>query len=148
MKLCMAMMIVLNDLRTTKLLKISDMYNFFIVKTYKINSSNRFMVANNGNVENKHFDKDSYDEAVAYQLANIATSTASYVNHSGGATGSDTYWSKYGERYGVISKHYYREGSKTPTGNTPISDNELKEADKHLTEANKTLGRRVPTRNE
>lgn len=148
MKLCMAMMIVLNDLRTTKLLKISDMYNFFIVKTYKINSSNRFMVANNGNVENKHFDKDSYDEAVAYQLANIATSTASYVNHSGGATGSDTYWSKYGERYGVISKHYYREGSKTPTGNTPISDNELKEADKHLTEANKTLGRRFPTRNE
>lgn len=124
------------------------MYNFFIVKTYKINSSNRFMVANNGNVENKHFDKDSYDEAVAYQLANIATSTASYVNHSGGATGSDTYWSKYGERYGVISKHYYREGSKTPTGNTPISDNELKEADKHLTEANKTLGRRFPTRNE
>ena len=71
-----------------------------------------------------------------------------YTNHSGGATGSDTYWSKYGERYGVISKHYYREGSKTPTGNTPISDNELKEADKHLTEANKTLGRRFPTRNE
>ena len=72
----------------------------------------------------------------------------SFINHSGGATGSDTYWSKYGERYGIVSKHYYREGSKTPTGNTPISDNELKEADKHLTEANKTLGRRFPTRNE
>lgn len=71
-----------------------------------------------------------------------------YTNHSGGATGSDFYWSKYGKRYGVVSKHYYREGTKTPNGNTPISDSELKEADKHLTEANKTLGRHFPTRNE
>lgn len=32
-----------------------------------------FMVANDGNVENKHFDKDSYDDAVAYQLKSIGS---------------------------------------------------------------------------
>lgn len=34
-----------------------------------------FMVANDSDVENKHFDKDSYDDAVSYQLKNIGTST-------------------------------------------------------------------------
>lgn len=33
-----------------------------------------FMVANDNDVENKHFDKDSYDDAVAYQLKNIGSS--------------------------------------------------------------------------
>lgn len=33
-----------------------------------------FMVANDDNVENKHFDKDSYDDAVAYQLKSIGSS--------------------------------------------------------------------------
>lgn len=38
-----------------------------------------FMVANEGNVENKHFDKDSYDDAVAYQLKNINPNTINPV---------------------------------------------------------------------
>ena len=71
-----------------------------------------------------------------------------YTNHSGGALGSDSYWGKIGEKYGVESKHYYREGYKTPAGNTSVSDSELKEADSHLEKANKTLNRRFPTSNE
>lgn len=71
-----------------------------------------------------------------------------YTNHSGGAIGSDSYWGEIGKKYGVESKHYYRDGSKTPAGNTPVSDSVLKEADNHLEEANKTLNRRFPTTNE
>lgn len=32
-----------------------------------------------------------------------------YVNHSGGAVGSDSYWSAIGEKYGVISQNYSNE---------------------------------------
>lgn len=71
-----------------------------------------------------------------------------YINHSGGAYGSDYYWGKIGEKYGVESKHYYRDGNKTPFGNTSVSDSELKEADSHLEKANKALNRRFPTSNE
>ena len=71
-----------------------------------------------------------------------------YINHSGGAYGSDFNWGNVGEKYGVESKHYYGEGSKTPFGNTPVSDSDLKEADSHLEKANKTLNRRFPTSKE
>ena len=30
-----------------------------------------------------------------------------YINHSGGALGSDTAWDELGKPYGVISKHYW-----------------------------------------
>jgi hypothetical protein len=39
-----------------------------------------------------------------------------YVNHSSGAVGSDSYWGAIGEKYGVVSEHYYY-GAKTPNGN-------------------------------
>ena len=39
-----------------------------------------------------------------------------FVNHSGGAVGSDSYWGHVGEQYGVVSNHYYY-GEKTPEGN-------------------------------
>lgn len=69
------------------------------------------------------------------------------INHSGGAKGSDSYWGEIGKKYGVTSRHYYAEGEKTPSGNTPLSKAELQEADRHLKKANDKLGRVFPTRN-
>lgn len=53
-----------------------------------------------------------------------------YVNHSGGAQGSDSVWGEIGEKYGVISKHYYTgETSQynAPAGNTEISNEDYEE---------------------
>lgn len=49
-----------------------------------------------------------------------------YVNHSGGALGADTMWGTIGERYGVVSNHYYL-GDKTPAGNTKMTQEDAKE---------------------
>lgn len=71
-----------------------------------------------------------------------------YINHSGGAIGSDSMWGTIGAEYGVISKHYYVEGQNTPSGNTAITKQQSLEADEHLMEANKKLNRRFPTSND
>lgn len=76
------------------------------------------------------------------------SSQSMYVNHSGGAVGSDTIWGEIGEQFGVTSKHYYAEGYNTPKGNTPLTKQQLSESDYHLLEANKKLNRRFPTNNE
>ena len=49
-----------------------------------------------------------------------------YVNHSGGAIGSDSYWGEIGRKYGVVSNHYYY-GEKTPEGNFEISAEDYEE---------------------
>lgn len=49
-----------------------------------------------------------------------------YVNHSGGAIGSDSYWGEIGSKYGVVSNHYYY-GEKTPEGNFEISAEDYEE---------------------
>ena len=49
-----------------------------------------------------------------------------FVNHSGGAVGSDSYWGHVGEQYGVASNHYYY-GEKTPEGNFEISAEDYEE---------------------
>lgn len=77
-----------------------------------------------------------------------SSAQAEYTNHSGGAVGSDSYWGEVGERYGVASKHYHAQGSETPKGNTPVSREDLLEADTHLLKANETLKRRFPASNE
>ena len=71
-----------------------------------------------------------------------------FINHSGGAVGSDSYWGQIGEKYGVTSRHYHAEGARTPKGNTPVSKAELQEANEHLRKANETLKRSFPTSNE
>lgn len=73
---------------------------------------------------------------------------STFVNHSGGAKGSDTVWGEVGSEFGVTSKHYYAEGQRTPSGNTPLTKEQLAEADKHLTKANSKLNRRFPTSND
>lgn len=72
-----------------------------------------------------------------------------YTNHSGGAHGSDTAWDDIGFEFGMIrNNHYYAEGEKTPKGNVALSKSQLLEADQYLKEANKTLRRRFPSKNE
>ena len=61
---------------------------------------------------------------------NTETQSTNYVNHSGGAQGSDSVWGEIGEKYGVISKHYYTgETSQynAPGGNTEISSEDYEE---------------------
>jgi len=98
-------------------------------------------------------DKDNNTQDNSLNNKDIGSNTLNsvnntYINHSGGAYGSDFYWGNIGEKYGVESKHYYGEGNKTPFGNTPVSKSAMKEADSHLEKANKTLNRRFPTSNE
>lgn len=64
-----------------------------------------------------------------------------YVNHSGGAVGSDSYWGVIGEKYGVVSEHYYY-GNKTPNGNHQITQEQFEEGKEHVLKANETLHRR------
>lgn len=64
-----------------------------------------------------------------------------FVNHSGGAVGSDTYWGEIGVKYGVLSYHYWY-GKKTPKGNVEISLQEYEEGEDRVRKANETLHRK------
>lgn len=63
-----------------------------------------------------------------------------YVNHSGGAVGSDTVWGELSAQYGVVSEHYWH-GKRTENGNHEITEEEFEEGKEHVLEANKTLHR-------
>lgn len=88
------------------------------------------------------------DELGVFAEAPDLKQYGTFINHSGGAVGADSYWGEVGERYGVTSKHYHAEGARTPKGNAPVSRADLLEADSHLVKANETLRRRFPTSNE
>ena len=64
-----------------------------------------------------------------------------YTNHSGGAVGSDYEWGKQGEKYNVVSRHYWH-GKKTAHGNVEITEEEFDEGKRHVLKANETLHRR------
>lgn len=70
----------------------------------------------------------------------ISAALVGYVNHSGGAMGSDTVWGETGAQYGVESRHYYH-GRKTPSGNVAISEDAFKEGIHHVQMAASSLGR-------
>jgi len=76
-------------------------------------------------------------EAVNDKAANGELSN--YINHSGGAIGSDTAWGEIGAKYGVTSNHYYKD--KTPNGNVQITLEQLQEGLVKAKEAAKALGR-------
>lgn len=63
-----------------------------------------------------------------------------YVNHSGGAVGSDTYWGEIAGQYGIPSEHYYH-GKRTQNGNHEITEEEFEEGKIHVYNANQTLHR-------
>lgn len=72
-----------------------------------------------------------------------------FINHSGGAEGSDYYWGKSGEAYNTQSINYSFKGHKPKTDNVKVlTEEELSEADSHLITANFKLNRRFPAKNE
>ncbi len=63
-----------------------------------------------------------------------------FVNHSGGALGSDTMWAQIGEQYGVTSNHYYsgeRSQYNSPNGNVEITQQDYEEGRYKVAEAAK-----------
>lgn len=84
----------------------------------------------------------NYAESSALRRDSGPTSAAlqGYVNHSGGAKGSDTVWGEVGAKFGVVSKHYYH-GNKTPNGNIQITEAQFAEGKEHVLQANKSLHR-------
>jgi hypothetical protein len=63
-----------------------------------------------------------------------------YINHSGGANGSDTFWGDIGKQFGVISNHYWYK-NVTPNGNTEISKEDAIEGQRKVTIAARQMGR-------
>lgn len=89
-------------------------------------------------------DTDDSVEGVVLEEANendTENAVTAYVNHSGGAIGSDTMWGEIGEEYGVVSNHYYH-GTKTPNGNIAITEEQFERGKQHVYRANETLHRR------
>lgn len=83
---------------------------------------------------------DGLDEALSI-LKSTLTKTGTYINHSGGAIGSDYEWGRQGERYDVVSRHYWH-GKKTVYGNVEIDEEEFQEGKKHVLKANEVLHRK------
>lgn len=65
---------------------------------------------------------------------------AGFVNHSGGATGTDRAWDVESSRFGAVSKHWYR-GRRTPFGNAPMSDADFIEPEETAQEAARRMCR-------
>ena len=62
--------------------------------------------------------------------------------HSGGAEGSDTYWEKIGQEFGVKTKAYsYKTKYHQSTNKVEITDNDYQEGIIEVTKANTILGR-------
>lgn len=59
--------------------------------------------------------------------ANLGQKPSDYVNHSGGAEGSDITWDNIGKEFGVVNNRHYWVESKTPHGNTEISKKDFEE---------------------
>ena len=64
-----------------------------------------------------------------------------YINHSGGAIGSDYAWDVIGREYGFNNHIHYYHGSLTPYGNTQLSHKDICEGIIHAKKAAKILGR-------
>ena len=93
------------------------------------------------------YEQDEVDDSVEGVVLEEAddndteNAVTTYVNHSGGAIGSDTMWGEIGEEYGVVSNHYYH-GAKTPNGNIEITEEQFERGKQHVYKANETLHRR------
>lgn len=64
-----------------------------------------------------------------------------YINHSGGANGTDYEWGCQGTKYGVVTRHYWH-GRCTPHGNVEITETDFEEGKLHVLHANRVLRRR------
>ena len=69
------------------------------------------------------------------------------VVHSGGATGADTEFQKQAEVHGIeVQAHSFKGHVEDNEARIEHTDEELAEADEHLIKANKTLGRKFPSK--
>lgn len=95
-------------------------------------------------VEDKILAKLPAGAVAAYREVPVDVSTKGkgFVNHSGGALGSDSAWGDIGEKYGVKSNHYYK--GKTPKGNVQITEDQYKEGLQKVEAAVGPLGRKIP----
>lgn len=53
--------------------------------------------------------------------SSTSNNPADFINHSGGAIGSDTAWDEIGREFGMVNNKHYWTLEKTPNGNTEIS---------------------------
>lgn len=93
------------------------------------------------------FNTEKPSESVSPSASESATETpvqTVYVNHSGGAIGSDYYWGMIGEKYGVKSNHYWYKNI-TPNGNVEILEEDALEGQQKVTIAARQMGRIAPT---
>lgn len=95
-------------------------------------------------VEDKILAKLPAGAVAAYREVPVDVSSRGkgFVNHSGGAIGSDSAWGDIGDKYGVKSNHYYR--GKTPRGNVQITEDQYKEGLQKVEAAVEPLGRKIP----
>lgn len=77
---------------------------------------------------------------ILMEVRDELTNPSRFVNHSGGAVGSDSYWGEVGARYGIPSNHYYY-GKKTPNGNVALTKEQFEEGKEKVLKANQTLNR-------
>ena len=65
------------------------------------------------------------------QVPPTNTALSDYVNHSGGAKGSDIAWDKIGKNYGMVKNNHYYSGDKSdnnaPSSNVKISERDFEE---------------------
>jgi hypothetical protein len=75
-------------------------------------------------------------------FSNNETKLSNLICHSGGATGSDTYFEEIGKEYGVITKAYsYKTFYHNSTSKVEISDEDFLEGIKQINIANKIMKR-------
>jgi hypothetical protein len=72
-------------------------------------------------------------------------SVSSYVNHSGGAKGSDKMWDWTSRLFGNMTHNHYYHGAKTPFGNKLITSSDATEGQQKVTIAARQMGRIEPT---
>lgn len=72
----------------------------------------------------KNYTQEDFLEYLKSLLPNQSITTnnpSEFINHSGGAIGSDTAWDEIGREFGMVNNKHYWTLEKTPNGNTEIS---------------------------
>ena len=57
----------------------------------------------------------------------VANNPTEFTNHSGGALGADTQWDVIGKEFNMVNNKHYWTQTKTPKGNTEISQEDFQE---------------------
>ena len=69
----------------------------------------------------QNFTQEDFLDYLKSLLPNQPNNPFEFINHSGGAIGSDTAWDEIGREFGMVNNKHYWTLEKTPNGNTEIS---------------------------